>query len=421
MKILFCAYDRPGHIATGPNAWIQRLVFDLHLRYHLDITTLFFYTGKISECPTISYFESNNLTFDSYCISKHQYIEDQVKYLLKTVQKNNISVVVANLTVPGYYSAKYLNEYNIPSIPVFHSNDDFTKGVFKKFIENTSNNNFSASVAVSSYINSLSKNNGYVIPCGTPQGKDIAKPPSCQLKIIYAGRLAIEAKQIIKLTNAFIAASKQNSDLHFSIVGDGPYHNEVKLLVDENGSDNITLYPAVPQSKIINKIAKHHVITLLSDYEGMPIAVMEAMSVGVVPVCYVGEGGISELIEHGVNGYIVTDREQDYQEKLNLLQKDSDLWQRMSKNAIKTIEDKYSTEITHKKWAKLLNSFRNTETQKISIPKKIILEGQPLLYGDIRKPECYIRLKLKLEKTWMNLRLAIRPRARLKALLKNRI
>lgn len=416
MRILFCAYDRPGHIATGPNAWIQRLIFDLSKNYSLDIITLFFYTGKISECPTIDYFKSNNLKTESYCISKHQFIEDQVRYLLKVVQKNSITVVVANLTVPGYYAAQYLTPYHVACIPVFHSNDKFTKGVFNKFIVDKPKNYFTTTVAVSSYINKLSQSNGYVIPCGTPLIQNKAIVSNGNYKVIYAGRLVIEAKQIIKLTEAFVSASKQNEIIEFSIVGDGPWKDEVISILSKDDNHRVTLYDPISPNKIINKIAEHHTITLLSDYEGMPIAVMEAMSVGVVPVCYIGESGIAELIKDGYNGFIVKDREKDYQEKLNMLQQDPELWQRLSKNAIQTIEEKYSTKVTHQQWADLLNSFRNNEVKTIKIPKVIKLEGEPLLYGDNRKPSFVIRMKHRIEKLWMMLRLSIRPRARLKAL-----
>ena len=60
------------------------------------------------------------------------------------------------------------------------------------------------------------------------------------------------------------------------------------LIQDEKASKNVTLFKALPPSQIIKKIQEHHVFTLMSDYEGMPIALMEAMACGVVPVCYVG-------------------------------------------------------------------------------------------------------------------------------------
>lgn len=42
---------------------------------------------------------------------------------------------------------------------------------------------------------------------------------------------------------------------------------------------------------------------LTSDYEGLPLTLLEAMSLGVVPVC-TPAGGIVDVIHDGVNGYL---------------------------------------------------------------------------------------------------------------------
>ncbi len=156
---------------------------------------------------------------------------------------------------------------------------------------------------------------------------------------------------------------------------------------------------------------------LPSEAEALPVVLMESMACGLVPVCYIGEGGINEIIKDGVNGFVVKDRDQDYQEKLRLLQKDPELWKRMSANAIKTIEEKYSAEITHKKWATLLIELLENKTTPLIIPKKIILDAEPLIYEENRKPILIIRFKINLKRFWMKFRLAVRPRARLRELI----
>ncbi|WP_371821102.1 glycosyltransferase [Chloracidobacterium sp. D] len=41
---------------------------------------------------------------------------------------------------------------------------------------------------------------------------------------------------------------------------------------------------------------------LLSDYEGLPIALMEAMATGLVPICTAMRSGIGQLVVDGVTG-----------------------------------------------------------------------------------------------------------------------
>jgi glycosyltransferase involved in cell wall biosynthesis len=335
-------------------------------------------------------------------------------------------VLVANLVIPAFYAARYLKAFNIPVIGVMHSNDTFYKGVIKKFIHASAVNQLDVSVSVSNYINNLVEANNnntqaLVIPCGTPKSKaQTHRVAKDKLKVIYAGRLEIQQKQILKLTEAFVNASVTNSRLEFSIYGSGSQKSQLTSILENFKSLHHTEYKgAVKPSEMLDVMAKHHVFTLMSDYEGMPVALMEAMSCGVVPVCLHEESGINEIIEHGVNGFIVKDRSEDYQEKLKLLADDKALWTTMSKNAIETIKQYYSSDITNKKWFDLLQQFKNLAPKKVHMPFKVILTGNLLHYGDNRKPTFTNRLQNNLKQQWMNLRLFVRPRVRLRAILKH--
>lgn len=425
MKILFCAYDRPGQIASGPNAWLQRLVPDLISNYGLDIQTLFVYSGESKKCPTISFFKNKNLPLQLINRDSCNYVEDQVKELLNIVKREYISIVVANLVVPALYATQYLKPFNIPVIGVMHSSDKFYKGVIAKFIHGKTKNQLTTAVSVSGYINTIcrSKNTQTQllnIPCGTPEVKNSTSLDSQEiLKVIYAGRLVKEAKQVLKLTKAFCDASKVNSNLDFSIYGDGDKEQSIKALIeDQKASKNVMLFKALPPSQIINKMQEHHVFTLMSDYEGMPIALMEAMACGLVPVCYVGEGGVDEIIEHGVNGFIVKNRGEDYQEKLQLLVNDRSLWETMSKNARATIQQKYSSKIIHQKWYELLNQCKDVKQKPLRISLRIKLKGPLLYYGDNRNPNFKDRSTRFLKSNWMAFRIFVKPRARLRELFK---
>ena len=425
MKILFCAYDRSNHLATGPNAWLQRLVPDLISNYGLDIQTLFVYSGVSKKCPTISYFKENNLPIHLINSNTHNYVEDQVKAMLNIVKREHITTLVANLVIPALYATQYLKPFNISVIGVLHSNDEFYKGVITKFIHGNTKNQLTTAVSVSEYINTICESQNTQtqllnIPCGTPEVKNSTSRDSQEVfKVIYAGRLVVQQKQILKLTKAFCDASKANSNLEFSIYGDGDKEQSIKALIkDQKATNSVTLFKALPPSQILNKIQEHHVFTLMSDYEGMPIALMEAMACGVVPICLNEESGINEIIQHGVNGFIVKNRGEDYQEKLQLLVNDRSLWETMSKNAIATIQQKYSSKITHQKWFELLNQFKDVKQKPLGIPLRIKLKGTLLYYGDNRKPNLKSKSKTWLKSNWMAFRIFIRPRARLRELLK---
>jgi glycosyltransferase involved in cell wall biosynthesis len=324
--------------------------------------------------------------------------------------------------VPGFYSSKFLRPFNIPVIGVIHSFDEFYLGVISKFIHGKNEDQLAVSVAVSNFLGDRAKSKETstqieVIPCGTPlESRDIASlgQGDFSLKVVYAGRLEVKQKQILKLVDAFIQASSISKRLQFALYGDGSFQKQVLGLIEDAHTDQVHYRGAAKPSEMLSVMAEYQVFTLMSDYEGMPVALMEAMACGLVPVCLEEVSGVNEIINHGVNGFIVKDRHQDYQKHLQILLDDPDLWRTMSQEAIRTIEESYSNEVTHKKWYDLLSAYQSNQTKKVKIPFRIKLNGELLHYGDNRKPPMGQIWSEKIRAFYMKLRLLIRPRARIR-------
>ena len=103
---------------------------------------------------------------------------------------------------------------------------------------------------------------------------------------------------------------------------------------------------------------------------------------------------------------------------LQLLVNDRSLWETMSKNARATIQQKYSSKITHQKWYELLNQCKDVKQKPLRIPLRIKLKGPLLYYGDNRKPNFKDRSTRFLKSNWMAFRIFVKPRARLRELFK---
>ncbi|MES1221843.1 MAG: glycosyltransferase [Bacteroidota bacterium] len=111
---------------------------------------------------------------------------------------------------------------------------------------------------------------------------------------LFVGRLSQE-KGITLLLEAFI---KTDYELH--IAGDGP----LKELVLEACITNkrIKYLGRLDQQNVIN--AMHQCTALIFPsmwYEGMPMTILEAFSIGI-PVIASDDGAMATLIEHGING-----------------------------------------------------------------------------------------------------------------------
>lgn len=86
------------------------------------------------------------------------------------------------------------------------------------------------------------------------------------------------------------------------IAGDGPYEAELRALVERLGLGAVVEIGRIPPSQrdaMATAMAQAALVTLISDYEAHPVAVMEAVSLGT-PVLTTDTSGFIELAERGL-------------------------------------------------------------------------------------------------------------------------
>jgi glycosyltransferase involved in cell wall biosynthesis len=89
------------------------------------------------------------------------------------------------------------------------------------------------------------------------------------------------------------------------IVGDGPEEEALKALAVELGvAERVVFVGRVPQQQVALYMRAADVFVLNTRYEGLSHTILEAMDVGL-PVVATAVGGNMELIEDGVNGFLV--------------------------------------------------------------------------------------------------------------------
>jgi colanic acid/amylovoran biosynthesis glycosyltransferase len=425
-RIAFCAYDFPRYLAGGPNTWVRRLLPDLRA-WSFDVHPLIIYSGQLEACPLIAALEDMGFPVRAVSRSDAQYVEDQVRWLLAQLAAIQPHVFVANLVTPAFYAARWIRAAGIPAVGVFHSGKDFCDGMTARFVAGPKRDSFDAVVCVSEAIRSrISRSNpNHVeivrIPCGAPVPDFVKKALSSQLRVLYLGRIAHEAKRALDVAKAFCLASKEVSGTSFTLVGAGPDEDELTRIILESGAqDSVQFLGAVPPEEIPAVLKQHDVIVLLSDYEGMPVALLEGMAHGLVPVCLAEASGIDELLKDGSNGLIVRDRGADFVAALQRLQADPSLLQRLSLAARGTVEREYASGLNHERWAELLERLSARARPRIfRAPRIIRLPAPEPSFGseDTRTPSAVLRFSRSLGRAWFELRQRARPRSRLRAML----
>jgi len=173
-----------------------------------------------------------------------------------------------------------------------------------------------------------------------------------RLVVVNIGRLDNNHKQQSKAIEVFskLANKYPKWDLHFWGIGEDELMLREKI-AKLGLSDRIFLKGFT--DNLIEKLKESDIFVFPSKYEGFPLALTEAMGVGLPSVGFEYCSGVNELIEHDKNGFLAKD-ETEMQEYLERLMCDSNLRNKLGKQANKDME-KYSPDIVAEKWNKLIN------------------------------------------------------------------
>ncbi|MHA2215337.1 MAG: glycosyltransferase [Candidatus Hodarchaeales archaeon] len=169
-----------------------------------------------------------------------------------------------------------------------------------------------------------------------------------RVPILTVGRL-VEKKGLEYGIKAVAKVLQNNPNLEYKIAGDGPLRNKLKKLVSELKVENEVKLLGWQDQKTIFKLMQNTDILMApsitssgGDMEGIPVVLMEAMASGL-PVISTNHSGIPELIQDGISGFLVPDRDVDALAwKLEYLVNHPEMWKDMGRNGAKYVEKNYN-------------------------------------------------------------------------------
>jgi len=126
-----------------------------------------------------------------------------------------------------------------------------------------------------------------------------------KMKIVSVGRLSITQKRQDVLLKALSELRKNNISFIAYIYGAGEDEDKVKKMIRDCSLEKNVLLMG-QQDNVLLKIFDSNCFVLTSDFEGIPNALMEAMSIGIPCISTdCSPGGARLLITDGENGFIV--------------------------------------------------------------------------------------------------------------------
>lgn len=128
--------------------------------------------------------------------------------------------------------------------------------------------------------------------------------------IVSVGRLG-HNKGMDRLLRTFAGVAPAVAS-RLCIIGDGPDRPRLEELANELGIGHLVDFAgALPPRGVAAELRRAWIMMLMSDQEGLGVALMEAHAAGL-PVIGTRVGGVPEVVEHGVTGFLYEISDQNH-------------------------------------------------------------------------------------------------------------
>jgi len=206
---------------------------------------------------------------------------------------------------------------------------------FTKLFFNSGNMVITPTQVMKDYLKKIGVNKPIKV---VPFGIDLNKFKALEVKkdetftFLHVGRLNKE-KNINLLIERFYEFAK-GKNVKLKIIGDGPEKKNIKEFIKEKKLENkVEILGWKKREELPLEYSSAHCFIMLSDSETFGIVVLEAMACGL-PIIGANEAAIPELVEDGINGFLVNIKNKDsILDKMNQLYENPNLQIEFSKNS----------------------------------------------------------------------------------------
>lgn len=226
---------------------------------------------------------------------------------------------------------------------------------------------------------------GSAIDCDRFRFAPRRMPTDGAIRVATIGRLS-EKKGIEYCIRAVASVAQHYPNIELMIIGEGPLRSHVEQLIDDlNVSAVIKLLGWKTQAEIIEILARCHLflapsVTAKDGDQDAPVNTLkEAMAMGL-PVISTWHGGIPELVENGVSGYLVPERDAvAIADKLRLLIHRADRWYDMGQAGRRRVKAMYDLNTLNDELVSIYQSILTSQPNPIYPAPKLASESSGAL------------------------------------------
>lgn len=138
------------------------------------------------------------------------------------------------------------------------------------------------------------------LPYGIPLPPAVRRPANGPLRAIFAGRLEHGQKGVFDLPEIDRLLRQRGVEVQWSVAGAGP--DQAALQQRWAFSDRVQWLGRLSTTSLLDACIAQDVFVLPTRFEGFPVALVEAMGAGLVPVVSDIASGVPEIVVKGSSG-----------------------------------------------------------------------------------------------------------------------
>ncbi len=170
--------------------------------------------------------------------------------------------------------------------------------------------------------------------------------------LLYVGRIEFSQKRVDIIVKIWSRIADKYSDWNLKVIGDGPDKSKLEQLISSN---KIARVSVLGNQDPTHYYKESSVFCFASSFEGWGMVLIEAQSMGCVPIAFNSYSSLADIIEDQQTGVVVDNSDiNQYEEKLTMLMDDNSLRHKMALNCRESVK-KYDISHIGEQWIELIN------------------------------------------------------------------
>ena len=188
------------------------------------------------------------------------------------------------------------------------------------------------------------------------------------LKLVFLAR-HVKLKGIYDLPKIDDELLKRGINAEWAIFGDG--EEKTNFVAEVQYKKNFTFFTPKTSEDVISLLKDQDVYILPSILDGLPVSLLEAMSVGCVPIVYNFSEGIKNVITDDI-GYVVDKNDTiAVADKIEYLSKNRDILRKLSISCTEKINKEFDVKKQSGEYFKLYKEYKKRKKNRIINIKRI--------------------------------------------------